>query len=221
MTVRLVRPALALALGAVAVAGLPALAADAPKTSTTSSTFFLVQDGCGAEMGPGRLEVKKLESDSPGCGVVGGLPLNEALHQVEGVEPDSFDTVGKGLPITLDATKKVTGQVSALSWFAGLVPTGGAGEVEFDVAATARTSAGGTVDFGSTTVSAMGFPGQDVVQVPFELTPPATANGAKITSLSLLVSLRGANAGYSAYAFGGESYVVVPTKVVKPAPKKK
>lgn len=221
MTVRLARPALALALGAVAVAGLPALAADAPKTSTTSSTFFLVQDGCGAETGPGRLEVKKLESDSAGCGTVGGLPFNEVLHQVEGVEPDSFDTVGKGLPITLDATKKLTGQVSALSWFAGLVPTGGVGRVEFDVAATARTAAGTTVDFGSTTVSAMGAPAQDVVQVPFSLTPPATANGAKITSLSLLVSLRGANAGYSAYAFGGESYVVVPTKVVKPAPKKK
>lgn len=221
MTVRLARPALALALGAVAVAGLPALAADAPKTSTTSSTFFLVQDGCGTETGPGRLEVKKLESDSAGCGTIGGLPFSEVIHQAEGATPDSFDTVGKGLPITLDATKKLTGQVSALSWYAGLVPTGGVGQITFDVTATAVTTAGTSIDFGSVTVSASGAPRQDVVSAPFSLTAPASANGAKLKSLSLGVVLRGANVGYSAYAFGGQSYVVVPTKVVKAAPKKK
>jgi hypothetical protein len=208
--VTLSRPALVLAALGLAASGVPALAADAPKTSATSSSFFLVQDGCGAETGPGRLEVKKLQSDAPGCGTIGGLPFDEVFAQTGAIEPTSFDTVGKGLPIVLDASRKVTGQLTGSAWLG--VGAGGAGVVQFDVAATARTASGSTVDFGSTSVSGMGAPGQDEVQVPFELTVPSTANGQRITSISLLVLQRGLNTSYSATAYGGESYVVLPTK---------
>lgn len=209
------------AAAALAGGALPSFAADAPKTSATSSSFFLVQDGCGADTGPGRLEIKKLESDSPGCGTIGGVPFDEAFAQLGDPIVDSFDTVGKGLPIVLDATKKVTGQVSAEGWYEGLVPVGGVGTVEADISVVASTLSGASVDFGTTTVSAMGAPGQSVVSLPFTLTAPATANGQKIKSISMSVSLHGANIGYSAYKFGGDSFLVIPTKVVKPAPKKK
>jgi hypothetical protein len=57
VSVRL-RPALALGLATAALFAGVASATDAPKTSATSSTFFLRQEGCGTTAEPGRLEPK-------------------------------------------------------------------------------------------------------------------------------------------------------------------
>lgn len=211
----LVRPALAAAALLGGALALPAVAADAPRTSAVSSTFYLAQEGCGAEAGAGQLITKATPSSGTGCGTIGGLPLDEVLYQVDGPAYTDYSTVGKGLPITLDAARKITGQVAAGSW----VGVGGVGSVDFDITLTGRTAKGVTVDFGSTTTSVMAAGPDAVVVAPFELTVPAEANGQAFTSFSFGLATHGANVGMSAQQYDGDSYLVLPTKA--PAKKKK
>lgn len=204
-TSRTPRLALALALSIVAATGLAAHAERAPKTSAKSATFFLRQEGCGAEQTPGRLEPRGGGDGATGCGTIGGLPFNEVLGS-----PEPYTSSGKGLPINLAATGKVTGQLAAGSWVGN--GTGGVGQVTFDVSLLATDATGEEVDFGSTTVSAMAAPGEDVVLVPFELAIPKRSNSAAIKTLVLEVLQRGANVGMSAQQLDGDSYIVLPLR---------
>lgn len=199
------RLALCLALSITAATGVAAHAEKAPKTSDKSATFFLRQEGCGAEQAPGRLEPKGGGDGATGCGTIGGVPINELAGT-----PEPFTTSGKGLPLNLDASRKVTGQLAAGSWYGA--GAGGFGEVAFDVALVGTSATGQKIDFGSTTVSGTALPGEDVVLVPFELAVPATANKAALKSLVLEVLQRGANVGMSAQQLDGDSYVVLPTR---------
>lgn len=207
------RLALLLALAVTGATALGASAAPAPKTSTTSATFFLRQEGCGATSEAGRLDPKRGGDSATGCGTIGGLPFAEIAGA-----PEPFSTVGKGLPITLDASKKITGQLAAGSWYGA--GAGGAGQVAFDVALTGTTVSGMAIDFGSATVTGTASPGQDVVLVPFTLSVPAGAAGARVKSLTLSLLQRGANVGMSAQQLDGDSYVVLPTKPAVAARKK-
>lgn len=205
LTSRAPRLALCLALSVTAATGLAAHAEKAPKTSDKSATFFLRQEGCGTEQAPGRLEPKAGGDSATGCGTIGGLPFNELLGSAE-----PFTTSGKGLPINLDPSRKVVGQLAAGSWIGN--GAGGAGEVAFDVALVGTNAAGEKLDFGSTTVTGTALPGEDVVLVPFELAVPATASKAALKSLTLEVLQRGMNLGMSAQQLDGDSYVVLPTR---------
>ena len=202
-------PVLAVALAlSFTVAGV-ASAADAPKTSASSSTFFLRQEGCGTTAEAGRLEPKSSADGATGCGTIGGVPVDEIAHQTgEGLAED-FATVGKGLPVKLDGARKVTGQLAAGSWVGEGV---GVGEVTFDVALRMTTAAGTGVNFGETTVTGEITPGENVAMVPFTFTVPAGAAGAKIKSMVLTVEQRGANLGFSAKQLDGDSYLVLPLK---------
>lgn len=203
------RKAIALALGAGILGATGALAAPAPPTTGNSSTFFLRQEGCGTTDEAGRLEPKAGTDGSTGCGTIGGIPLDEAIHALGAATPDDYATVGKGLPIKLDVARKVTGQLAASSWIGLGV---GAGQVTFDVAMTAKTASGKSIDFGETTASGVISPGTDVATAEFALPVPAAAAKEKITSIVLSVVQRGANFGFSSKQLDGDSYVVLPTK---------
>lgn len=199
------RLALCLALSITAATGVAAHAEKAPRTSASSATFFLRQEGCGAEQAPGKLEPKAGGDGATGCGTIGGLPFNELLGS-----PKTFTSSGKGLPISLAPTGKVKGQLAAGSWVGN--GTGGLGQVTFDVALVGTDAAGAKIDFGSVTVSGTAVPGEDVVLVPFELPIPARTSSAAVKSLVLEVLQRGANFGMSAQQLDGDSYVVLPTR---------
>ncbi|HVE74554.1 MAG TPA: hypothetical protein VNA30_05620 [Mycobacteriales bacterium] len=214
---RIARPAVAVGLGLAVLTGSAVYAADAPRTTTSSSTFFLRQEGCGTTAEAGRLEPKSGADGATGCGTIGGVPFDEALHMAGEAIADTYDTVGKGLPIGLDVAKKVTGQLAAHS---GNNQTG-VGTVTFDVTLIGATTTGASVDFGSTTVSAQASPPAKIVLVPFTLNIPATAKGVALKSLSLSVVQRGLNVGFAAKQLDGDSYVVIPTKPLPKAKKKK
>ena len=199
------RLALCAALAMTAATGVAAHAEKAPKTSDKSATFFLRMEGGGATAEPGRLEPKAGGDSATGCGTIGGLPFSEIAGS-----PDAFSTTGKGLPINLDPSRKVTGQLAAGSWIGN--GTGGVGQVTFDVALVGKTVSGDSVNFGETTVSAAATPGNDVVLVPFELAVPALKGSTVVRSLTLEILQRGANFGMSAQQFDGDSYVVLPTR---------
>ncbi|MCU1590747.1 MAG: hypothetical protein JWP11_2003 [Frankiales bacterium] len=207
MSVR-VRPTLALGLSAVFLFAGVASAADAPKTTAKSATFFLRQEGCGTTAEAGRLEPKDGGDGATGCGTVGGLPLAEAEAQAGADGSETYASVGKGLPIKLDASKKVTGQLAAESWIGF---GAGAGSVTFDVTLVGVDTKGKSIDFGSTTVTGSITPGQNVVLVPFTLAIPGGAT-TPVKSLALNVFQHGANLGFSAKHLSGDAYVVFPTK---------
>ena len=198
------RLALCLALSVTAATGVAAHAEKAPRTSDKSATFFLRQEGCGAEQKPGRLEPKAGGDSATGCGTIGGLPLNEVAGT-----PRTYTTSGKGLPINLAPSGKVTGQLAAGSWIGFGV---GAGQVTFDVALVGTSASGETIDFGTTTVTGTATPGEDVALVPFELEIPARSSSAAVKSLELEVLQRGVNLGMSAQQLDGDSYVVLPLR---------
>lgn len=207
------RSALTLALVGLAASSTFAFAADAPKTSTTSKTLFLAQNGCGSTAEAGRLETTAQSDSADGCGVIGGVPLTE----VEAADESDFGPLGtdftstkKLTPFKIDASKKVTGQLEAGSWVGN--GTGGVGTVTFDVAMIGKTTAGKTIDFGSVKASAAASPGQDTVDVPFELAAPASAVGATMKSFTLTIFQHGQNYGMSASQFSGASYVVIASK---------
>jgi hypothetical protein len=204
-TSRTPRLALALALTITAATGLAAHAEKAPRTSDKSATFFLRQEGCGAEQRPGRLEPRAGGDGATGCGTIGGLPFAELAGN-----PEPYTSSGKGLPINLAPTGKVTGQLAAGSWVGN--GSGGVGQVTFDVALVATDARGDEIDFGSTTVSGMAAPGEDVVLVPFELEIPERSTSAALETLVLEVLQRGANVGMSAQQLDGDSYVVLPLR---------
>jgi hypothetical protein len=216
---RPVRPALALALAGLAASGTLAFAADAPKSSATRQTLFMAQEGCGTTAEAGRLETKAQADTADGCGVIGGLPLNEVIAQDEadfGSIADDYTSTAKLVPFMIDVSKKVTGQVAAESWIGNGV--GGAGTVTWDVHMTGTTTAGKVVDFGVTTVSAPAAPGTDDVVAAFTLSVPRSATGLTFKRFVVSVGQRGQNVGMSAKKLSGESYVVIP---VKPKPVRK
>ena len=172
-------------------------------------TFYLRQEGCGATAEAGRLDTKKGEDGATGCGTVGGLPIDEIIHQVEGSTPDVFDTGSAGIPHALGAGK-ITGQIAVGSWIGN--GTGGVGTVTVDVALVGTTVGGASVDFGSVTADAPAGPGADIVKVPFELAIPGAAAGFEFKKFSLSVVQRGANLGMSAKQLNGDSFIVVPKK---------
>jgi hypothetical protein len=210
VSVRL-RPVLALGLATAAMFAGVASATDAPKTSASSSTFYLRQEGCGTTAEAGRLEPKSSGDGATGCGTIGGLPAGEVEAQsgATAADGDSYATIGKGLPIKLDGAKKITGQLAAESWIGF---GAGAGTVSFEVALGGTDAKGKGVDFGTTSVSGSITPGQNVVLVPFELAVPASAVGTAMKSFTLSVLQHGGNLGYSAKHLDGDAYIVFPTK---------
>lgn len=208
---RITRPALCLALAGVAASGSFAFAVEAPKSSPTSKTLYLAQEGCGTTAEAGRLETSAGVDGATGCGTIGGIPIEEAIAQLDGGSTlEDFTSTAKLTPFKIDATKKVTGQLAAASWVGN--GSGGLGSVQWDYALIATTTTGKTIDFGSGSMTATATPGTDVVEKSFELAIPGTAAGQTIKSLVFSYALRGANVGMSAHQYDGHSYIVIPAK---------
>jgi hypothetical protein len=208
------RPALALALVGLAASGSFAFGADAPKSTATSRTLFMAQEGCGTTAEPGRLELKAQADGADGCGTVGGLPLDEAFHQLgDDSAATDYTSTSKLPPFVIDTTKKIKGQVAAGSWVGN--GAGGVGTVEWDVSLTGTTTNGKLIDFGTQTVSAAASPGEDLVTAPFTFSVPKSATGLTFKRFVASVNQRGQNLLMSAKQLSGETYVVFP---VKPKP---
>lgn len=207
---RLIRPALCLALAATAGSSVVAFAVDAPKSSNTSKTLYAARLGCGTTTGEGRLEEKVEADDAPGCGTIGGLPFAEVFAQLGDPTFVDFTSTSKMKPFKVDATKKVTGQVTVKSWIGR--GAGGIGQVAVDIKMVATTVAGKTVDFGAATLTAAATPGKDSVELPFSLAVPTTAAGSSIKTVVFSYAAHGANIGMSARGLDGATYVVLPAK---------
>jgi hypothetical protein len=182
------------------------------------SKFFLRSNGCGAAQEAGRLSLESGAPDkdtSTGCGVIGGVPLEEAFFLAAG-EPlfeYDFSTVD-GVPLTVDAARDVTGTIATRSW-TGRV--GGVGEVVVEVEVLAsRLDANGKkvgVPIGKGTFSTLALPNRTVNPIPFTFDVPESLQGVELTSISLTYGVHGANMNGGAQSYNGTSFVTVPTLV--------
>lgn len=163
-------------------------------------TFFLRGTGCGATEDL-FLSASKGTDDYDGCGIIGGIPLNEVIG-----DPKVLDA-RDGLPVKLDASKPVQGVIRAESWIGDGIP--GVGQVVIDVALSGTTAGGEFADLGSATVTATNA-GADGVNVPFTLPVPAELDRTVLTGVSLEVSVHGANYNSSNLGMSGDSKFTLP-----------
>ena len=203
-----------LAFTALLVFGLTTTGAFAEGEFVASDrTFFLRGEGCGATQ-EFYLSVKSGADGYDGCGAVGGVPFQEAFHQLDGPAPDTFSS-RDGVPVTLDAARDITGEIRGESWFGSLVPVPGVGQVVVDVTVHGIDSANKTVVIGSVTEDAIND-GKGGVQVPFTIDVPDAANQVELKSLSIDVEVRGANYNSGNLGLEGDSKFNLP--ILLPAP---
>ena len=150
------------------------------------------------------LDTAASKDSADGCGIAGGIPLEEAI----GATPLDFATKKTFKAFKIDASKKVTGVYAVGSWFGA----GGAGQVTVDISMTAKTKSGKTISFGDYTGTVTGTPADlDHVNIPFTFTVPASAKGQTFSKVTFSVAQHGANFGFDAYSFSGNSYANIPT----------
>lgn len=182
------------------------------------STFYLRGSGCGAT------EQFWLSNESgtdeyDGCGIIGGLPLNEVIHQVDGPTPNAFTTREEGeedgIPVVLDASRNVTGTIRAESWLGDGIP--GVGQVIVEVDLFGVTATGDSVAIGSASVESMNT-GADSANAAFTIDVPDAANLAELVELTLNVEVHGVNWNSGNLGLSGDSKFTLPTLVPAEVP---
>jgi hypothetical protein len=193
---------LAATVAIVVLSATPAVAETAPGGERT---FFLRGEGCDTTTDL-YLSVSNGSDGYDGCGASFGLPLNEVNHQVYGTPADRF-TTRDGVPVTLDATRDVAGELRAEAWFDEDAP--GLGQIVVDIMVHGITTTNAGVQLGSTTEEAMNT-GVYGVKIPFTLDIPAGLNRLTLKSLSIDVRVRGVNFNSSNLGLDAESKFTLP-----------
>jgi hypothetical protein len=163
-------------------------------------TFYLRGSGCGATE-VFWLSVESGSDEYDGCGIIGGLPAQEVFQ-----EASSFPSQD-GLPVLLDASKNVTGQIRAESWFGAGIP--GAGQVKVDVDLFGTKTTNQSVAIGSAAVEALNS-GTDGVNVSFNIDIPANLDRVALKALTFQVLIHGANYNSGNLGLEGDSRFTLP-----------
>lgn len=169
-------------LAATLVSGAVAIAPAQAKKGPVAVNFYLRGADCSAEV----LGLSVL--DEPGDGTCGGLENGT----VNGVSQAAGQPVVSqvwaaydGMPLTLDASNPVTGNLYVVSWVG---PSAGPATLDATVEATV---AGKTVSIGTATVDYVVAPGVAATEVAFEIDVPDELNKKKITGLRMTTTSRG------------------------------
>lgn len=169
--------------------------------------FFMRNGGTGCPGAP--FLSPQPGAGEPGCGYLGGAPLGELYHA--GVwESSTIKTyVGnEGLPLELDATRDLTGNVRVVS--SATSNRMAVGQVRVDVTVRGR--------FGNQTV-ALGTDSETVVinptnsaevDFPFTVDLPDERHGQNVTELSIDVDIRGVHVLTGYHRLNGQSWLDLP-----------
>jgi len=172
----------------------------------TSQKYFVRRATCStAASDQMRLSIVQ-GTDSGGCGTLGSItPLNEIGSTVGVVAPavDIYPAVD-GLPLTLDASRPVTGQITLSSFQPGV--EAGGGTVTIDITLT-----GDSATIGTTSVSYTVLPTQPPVASTFSIQPPASLDKRDFGAITLSVRVRGVHAAHGYFSYNGASFVTLPT----------
>jgi hypothetical protein len=171
---------------------------DAPVAA--DRTFYLRGSGCGATE-VFWLSVESGTDEYDGCGIIGGLPAQEVFQEAS-VFPSQ-----DGLPVLLDASKNVTGQIRAESWFGDGTP--GVGQVQIDVDLSGTKTTNQNVAIGSAAVEALNT-AADGVNVAFSIDIPANLDRVALKALTFQVLIHGANYNSGNLGLSGDSKFTLP-----------
>jgi hypothetical protein len=180
----------------LAVAGT---ASFAPSTAG-DTTFYLRRDGCGTANDNPHLSVTSGTDAGDGCGLI----LNAVVGTGGDLDQGAFIDfpASDGMPLALDGTRAITGQISLTGAQVGIAY----------VDVTLEALAGGQpVELGSATGTATLDPTGDSTPVPFTIPANAALDGSDLQALDLRVHVHGPNV-YSGYiSLSGKSFVDLPS----------
>lgn len=172
--------------------------------------FFLRGDGCGATEDP-YLSTESGEDGLDGCGGIGGLPFNE-IFNAAGLDVSTDFTTRDGVPVVVDATRNLTGQVQAEQWAGGTVS---AGQVVVELEISGIQEGGFTsVTLGTFTDEVIVTPlDGDGIVFEFDLDIPDHISTTPFKQLTVNVVVRGVNQNNSNLGLSGDSFITLPTLV--------
>jgi len=179
-----------------------AVAGGATFAATTAGTtrFYLRRDGCGTANDNPHLSVTTGTDAGDGCGLI--------VNAVAGVGGDADQAAfidfpaSDGMPLALDGTKPISGQIALTGAQVGLA--------EVDVTLEALVG-GNAVTLGSTTSSAVLDPTAADTPVPFTISPNTSLDGSDVQALDLRVKIHGPNVYSGFISLSGASYVDLPS----------
>jgi hypothetical protein len=172
---------------------------DVPPSSNRQ--FYLRGTGCGATADLW-LSTESGEDEYDGCGSQAGLPTREVLGGTL-----NFASAHDGVPLLLDASKNVTGQVRGESWVGDGIP--GVGQVKADVDLYGVKAEGQTVTIGSGTYAALNT-GTDGVIIQYNFDIPANLDRVYLTDLRMDVLIHGVNWNSGNLGLSGDSHFTLP-----------
>ena len=177
--------------------------------------FFLRHGPCtNATTDERSLRTSWSNSDVQSCGYTGTVtPINELVYQVDGPEyalSEAYPVEDARLPITLDATKPISGVLDVASDGFNNVRIGlGLSTIDF----TLRGTVDGTLQtIGTATATYQELPGPGPLhkQVAWSITPPASLDKKDLTTLEFVYSIHGVNIQHGWVYFRGLSHLTIP-----------
>jgi hypothetical protein len=187
----------------IAVAGTASFAT--PATQTTR--FYLRRDGCGSANDNPHLSVANGTDGGDGCGLVlsSFVGAGGTVDQGAFVDYPSTD----GMPLTLDASRAVTGTIDLESFGITDPAAAGAGVLTLRVDLEALDQGNG-VPVGSDTETVVVTPTQTDYPVVFTIPPNGALDRADLSGLDLRVHVEGPYAFSGFVGNSGKSWLDAP-----------
>ncbi len=186
----------------VAVAGAASFATPTAGTSR----FYLRRDGCGTASDNPHLSVTSGTDGGDGCGLVLTIVgVGGTADQGAFVDYPSTD----GMPLTLDASRPVTGTIDLQSFGITDPLAAGTGLVTVSVSLEALDQGNG-VSVGSDSESVLITPTQAEYPVAFTIQPNGALDRADLSGLDLRVHVEGPYAFSGFIGNSGKSFTDVP-----------
>jgi hypothetical protein len=197
----------AISLSLLLALGLTPVAADTV-LEPDDVEFFLTNTGtaCGGDAVFQLLTTPR--TGGPNCGWINGLPFGEIYHQTGSSAGIKSYVAVEGIPLILDATRGVDGQVMIRH-----SPAAGVGQVVIDVTLIGRTG-NSSRTLASTTVETLLTAATTQTPVPFELTLDADRDHeALFSSLTMETNVRGVHVSSGYTSSQGTSHFTLPVLV--------
>lgn len=211
ITLFLVLGLIAGAMAAPAVAGKKKK--KKPALVQVDQQMFLRGDACDAEARALSLEdAADAECIYTRAGIVYDA-IPETAPAPVGADPWQTWPAIDGVPLTLDATKPITGEIYVQGLFplVGDYPGISAGQVRVTVKLIGEKD-GEEVEIGEFVDEFTATPGAEAHASMVEITPDAALDKAQFTSLTLRTRIGGASVGHGVYKLDNpSSFVTVPT----------
>ncbi len=204
---RLLVPILSAAMALSLVAATPEGSTE-PQYVERSRTLYLRHDPNPDSVCAGATYLAdRPGTGEPGCGYIGGSPLDEVFITATGepLQARSYPSDGSGLPMLVDPDRDLTGTM--VIGADGV----GAGIVGFDIEVSGSTADEPYVYIGSAEVRADAdvYVLRDAV-LEFSIDLPDALAGVELTSITLEYVQRGIYANHGYHQKNGESFIVVP-----------